>query len=55
MPRYRILIPINGYINGYVTAENEEEAMKKYEDEGADEYSEPDYEFDDPLRAYKEE
>ena len=55
MSRYKILIPISGYINAYVTADNEEEAIKKYEDEGADCYSEPDYHFEEWLRVYKEE
>lgn len=53
MPRYKILIPISGYINAYVTAENKEKAIEKYEEEGADEYSKPYYEFDNWLRIYE--
>ena len=56
MPRYKILIPISGYINAYVTAENKEEAIRIWEEEDIDfEYSKPDYHFGEWTNIYEEE
>ena len=56
MKKYRFLVPIMGHVNMFVLAENEKEAIKKYENDEIDQYSKVEVdEFEDYIRIYEEE
>lgn len=55
MNKYRFLVPVQAHVDMFVLADNEEEAIKKYEAGEIDKYSKVEVdEYDDYIRIYKE-